>query len=43
MAVDWDLSRYEGKSLRLYVVDAATDHWGQIAVSELSILEEAER
>jgi hypothetical protein len=39
-AVDWDLSRYEGKTLRLYVVDAESNHYGQIAISEITIREE---
>jgi len=41
IAVEWDLSRFEGKSLRLYVVDAETDHYGQIALSEVSLIETA--
>ena len=40
-AVEWDLSKFAGKSLRLYVVDAVTNHFGQIAISEVSILENA--
>lgn len=39
IAVTWDLSEYEGKSLRLYVVDAETNHYGQIGISEIRILE----
>lgn len=39
-AVDWDLSRYEGKTLRLYVVDAESNHYGQVSVSEITIREE---
>jgi len=39
VAVEWDLLRFEGKPLRLYVVDAATNHFGQIAISEISIME----
>jgi len=42
VAFEWDLSRFEGKSLRLYVVDAVSDHYGQIAVSEVSITEEVD-
>ena len=40
-AVEWDLSRLEGQALRLYVVDAASDHFGQLSVFEVSILEDA--
>jgi hypothetical protein len=39
--VECDLSKFEKKSLRLYVVDAVSNHWGQIAISEVSILERA--
>jgi len=38
-AVVWDLSKFEGKSLRLYLVDAETNHYGQIAMSEVRITE----
>lgn len=41
VAVEWDLSAFEGKALRLYVVDAVSNHFGQIAISEISILERA--
>ena len=41
-AVTWDLAPYAKKRLRLYVVDAARDHYGQIAVSEVRITERAE-
>jgi hypothetical protein len=41
LLVEWDLSRFEGRSMRLYVVDAASDHYGQIAVSEISVVEDA--
>ncbi|MCU0726261.1 MAG: hypothetical protein MUE73_10790 [Planctomycetes bacterium] len=40
VAVDWDLERFAGKSIRLYVVDAVTNHYGQIAVSDIRIEEE---
>ena len=39
-AFDWDLSKYAGKTLRLYIVDAVSNHFGQIAISELRITEE---
>lgn len=41
VAVEWDLSRFAGKAMRLYLVDAVTDHYGQIAVSEVRITETA--
>ena len=41
VAVEWDFAKYEGKALRLYVVDAVQDHYGQIAISEVSIVEQA--
>jgi hypothetical protein len=41
--VEWDLSRFEGKDMRLYLVDVETDHYGQIALSEVRITEEAPR
>lgn len=40
LAVDWDLSRFEGKAMRFYVVDAESNHYGQISVSEISIVED---
>jgi|GEM_PF-2436398 len=43
VAVEWDLSRFEGRALRLYVVDAFSNHYGQIAVSEISIRERAQK
>ncbi len=43
ISVDWDLSRFAGKQMRLYVVDAVSNHFGQIAVSEISITEDAPR
>ena len=42
-AVVWDLSKFEGKSLRLYLVDAETNHYGQIALSEVRITESVGR
>ena len=42
-AIEWDLSRFEGKRLRLYVVDAITEWWGQIGISEVAIVEEREK
>ncbi len=41
MSVHWDLSRFAGKAMRLYVVDAVTDHYGQIGISEVRIVEQA--
>ncbi len=41
-AIEWDLERFEGKGLRIYVVDAETNYYGQIAVSDFSIVEDAE-
>lgn len=40
-AVDWDLSRFAGKDLRIYFVDAVKNHYGQLGVSEISITERA--
>lgn len=42
-AVEWDLSRFAGKSMRLYIVDAETNHYGQIAVGEVRITQDAEK
>ena len=39
----WDLSRFAGQTLRLYVVDAETNHWGQISISEVRITEQVEK
>jgi len=41
VAVEWDLSKFEGKPLRVYVVDAETNHFGQIAISNVAIIETA--
>lgn len=35
IGVRWNLSRHAGKSLRLYLVDASTERWGFLSVSEL--------
>jgi hypothetical protein len=40
VAVDWDLERFAGQAMRLYVVDAVTNHYGQIALSDIRIDEE---
>lgn len=42
-AIEWDLARFAGVRLRLYVVDAETDRWGQIAISDVRITEEVVR
>ncbi len=41
-AFEWDLSKFAGKTMRIYVVDAVSNHYGQIAVSEIVIAEDAE-
>ena len=41
-AVDWNLSKFAGEDLRLYLVDAVTNHYGQLAVSEIRITESVE-
>ena len=43
IAASWDLSRFAGKRMRLYLVDVVGDHFGQIAISEVSIHEDVER
>lgn len=40
-AVEWDLSELEGHTLRVYVVDAVSDHFGQIAISTVTLRERA--
>jgi hypothetical protein len=39
VSVRWNLSRHARKSLRLYLVDAETDAWGFVSVSEMSLSE----
>lgn len=37
VTVRWNLSRYAGDRLRVYLVDASTDPWGFVSVSEMTL------
>jgi len=41
VSVRWSLSRHAGQRLRVYLVDAATDRWGFVSVSEMTVRQPA--
>ncbi|MBL8857271.1 MAG: DUF4185 domain-containing protein [Planctomycetes bacterium] len=43
VSVRWNLSRHAGKRLRVYLLDASTDRWGFVSVSEMTLQSPAPR